>query len=217
MSNAIRPINHTAPYVRFDRTLREHNDERHSIIRTTPHPPERCEVMRDLLALITDLGPVDEPILVWGESAPGRLLVAQAIHESSPRCQASFVVVDCRAFLGSLDVELFGRPGVIERRPGAIEIADGGTLFIDEVSAAPLAVQAKLLDALESRLMVHDGDTAPQFPVDVRFIFGTGSGLSAQVSRGEVRSDLYRMMSTISVVVPPLGRGSNRENGNDEP
>jgi transcriptional regulator with GAF, ATPase, and Fis domain len=165
--------------------------------------------MRELFATLARLAPMDASALIHGETGTGKELVARAIHEASPRASGPFVVVDCAALPENLlDAELFGHTkgaftGAVAARAGAIEAAEGGSVFLDEIGELPMSMQPKLLRALESRTVRRVGETAHR-EVDVRFISATHRDLLRMVSAGEFREDLYFRLSVLPVTVPPL-------------
>jgi DNA-binding NtrC family response regulator len=165
--------------------------------------------MRELFAMLARVAPMNASVLVQGETGTGKELVARAIHDASPRAKAPFVVVDCAALPENLlDAELFGHTkgaftGAVSARPGAIEAAEGGTVFLDEIGELPIQMQPKLLRVLESRTIRRLGESAHR-NVDVRFISATHRDLLTMVSVGEFREDLYFRLSVIPVTVPPL-------------
>jgi transcriptional regulator with GAF, ATPase, and Fis domain len=169
----------------------------------------RSAAMRELFALLARLAPSDTSVLVQGETGTGKELVARALHDHSPRANGPFVVVDCAALPETLlETELFGHArgaftGATAAREGAIESADGGTVFLDEIGEVPLAVQPKLLRVLEARTVRRVGESLHR-KVDVRFVAATHRNLRAMVNAGAFREDLYFRLSVVPVVVPPL-------------
>jgi transcriptional regulator with GAF, ATPase, and Fis domain len=165
--------------------------------------------MRELFATLSRIAPMDASVLIHGETGTGKELVARAIHEESPRAQKPFVVVDCAALPENLlDAELFGHArgaftGAVGSRTGAIEAADGGTVFLDEIGELPIPMQPKLLRVLESRTVRRVGESSYR-TVDVRFISATHRDLLRMVGAGEFREDLFFRLSVIPVEVPPL-------------
>ncbi|MFY2562958.1 sigma 54-interacting transcriptional regulator [Corallococcus terminator] len=165
--------------------------------------------MRALFARLARLAVTDATVLIEGESGTGKELVAEALHQQSPRASGPFVVVDCGSIPSELvESELFGHEkgsftGATHERRGAFEAAQGGTLFLDEIGELPLAVQPRLLRALERRQVKRVGADAFR-PVDVRFIAATHRDLRAGVNRGEFREDLYFRLAVGMVAVPPL-------------
>lgn len=169
----------------------------------------RSKTMRELFALITRLAPTDSSILIQGETGTGKELVARSIHEASLRSSGPFVVVDCAALPENLlDTELFGHTkgaftGAMQSRAGAIESADGGTVFLDEIGELPITMQPKLLRVLEQRTVRRIGESTHR-PVNVRFVSATHRDLLSMVSRGEFREDLYFRLCVLPLRVPPL-------------
>jgi two-component system, NtrC family, response regulator GlrR len=165
--------------------------------------------MRELFATLSRLAPMDAPVLIHGETGTGKELVAQSIHDASPRASKPFVVVDCAALPENLlDAELFGHArgaftGAVGARPGAIEAAEGGTVFLDEIGELPISMQPKLLRVIESQTVRRVGETARR-QVDVRFISATHRDLLTMVNAGEFREDLYFRLAVLPVSVPPL-------------
>jgi two-component system, NtrC family, response regulator GlrR len=169
----------------------------------------RSAPMRELFAQLYRVAALDSTVLVLGETGTGKELVAKAIHEASPRAEKPFVVVDCGALAESLlEVELFGNAkgaytGALGARAGAIESADGGTVFLDEIGEMPLAMQPKLLRALEGRMVRRVGETQYR-SVNVRYIAATHRDLASMVNLGTFREDLYFRLSVVPLTVPPL-------------
>jgi len=165
--------------------------------------------MRVLFARLSKLAGTLATVLVEGESGTGKELIAEALHEHSPRRSKPFVVVDCGSIPSELvESELFGHEkgaftGATHERLGAFEAADGGTLFLDELGELPLAIQPRLLRALERRQVKRVGSNTFR-TVDVRFIAATHRDLRAQVNRGQFREDLYFRLAVAPVRVPPL-------------
>ncbi|MGC4078337.1 MAG: sigma-54 dependent transcriptional regulator [Rubrivivax sp.] len=149
------------------------------------------------------------PVLVHGESGTGKELVARAIHELSPRHAMPFVAVNCGAIPESLlEAEFFGYrrgafTGAVEDREGFFQAAQGGTLFLDEIGDLPLAMQSKLLRAVQERAVRPLG--APtELAVNVRIVSATHKDLAAEVHAGRFRQDLFYRLNVIEIVVPPL-------------
>jgi two-component system response regulator GlrR len=177
----------------------------------------RSTAMRELFATLSRVAAADSCVLIQGETGTGKELVANAIHEASSRATGPFVVVDCGALPENLlETELFGHArgaftGADSAREGAIEAADGGTVFLDEIGEIPLHVQPKLLRVLEARTIRRIGE-AQHRNVDVRFVAATHRNLRAMVNAGSFREDLYFRLSVLPVNVPPL-----RERAEDIP
>jgi DNA-binding NtrC family response regulator len=151
----------------------------------------------------------DGTVLIQGESGTGKELVARAVHEASARAEGPFVVVDCGALPESLlESELFGHArgaftGAGEARVGAVEAANGGTVFLDEIGELPLGMQPKLLRVLESRAVRRLGETQHR-AVDVRFISATHRDLREMVNNRAFREDLYFRLAVLPLRVPAL-------------
>jgi two-component system, NtrC family, response regulator GlrR len=166
-------------------------------------------VMRELFATLACVAATDSTALIFGETGTGKERVAEAIHEASARARAPFVIVDCAALPEQLlQSELFGHAkgaftGALAARPGAIESADGGTVFLDEIGELPLSMQPTLLRVLESRLVRRLGESAHR-SVDVRFLSATHRDLRSMVAAGAFREDLYFRLAVLPVSVPPL-------------
>jgi DNA-binding NtrC family response regulator len=164
-----------------------------------------CEVKR----LIERIAPSDKPVLILGESGTGKELVARAIHERSAVADRPLVVINCAALPESLlESELFGHEkgaftGAAEAKPGLFEIADGGTLFIDEFGELAGGLQAKLLRVLEDGSMRRIGSVKER-RVRVRLIAATNRDLSAEVAAGRFREDLFYRVNVLSITIPPL-------------
>jgi two-component system, NtrC family, response regulator GlrR len=169
----------------------------------------RSPRMRELFATLARVAKMDASVLIHGETGTGKELVARAIHDASPRAAKPFVVVDCAALPENLlDAELFGHTrgaftGAGSARTGAIEAADGGTVFLDEIGELPISMQPKLLRVLESRTVRRVGETMHR-SVDVRFLSATHRDLLTMVGANEFREDLYFRLAVIPVEVPAL-------------
>ena len=166
-------------------------------------------VMRNLVDLLKTVAPTNSTVLITGETGTGKELAARAIHQNSPRHAHRFVAINCGAIPETLlEAELFGHvrgafTGAIESRPGRIEQAQKGTLFLDEVSTMSAALQAKLLRVLQERELERIGDTR-QIKIDVRVVAATNSDLTQRVADGEFREDLFYRLNVIPVTLPPL-------------
>jgi DNA-binding NtrC family response regulator len=177
----------------------------------------RGKSARDLVALIEKVGPTDTTVLITGESGTGKELAARMVHEKSGRRGKPFIAVNCAALAETLlESELFGHEkgaftGAHERKPGRFELADGGTIFLDEIGEMSAALQAKLLRVLEERRLVRVGGVAP-IPVDVRVIAATNRNLKAMMQSGSFREDLFFRLNVFPIRMPPL-----RERSDDLP
>lgn len=190
---------------RENRELTQRLDRRYgfeSILHASPK-------MKRLIDLLKRIAPTDVTVLIQGESGTGKELVAQAIHQNSPRKRKPFVAVNCAALPETLvESELFGHvkgafTDAMKDRQGVFEYADGGTLFLDEVGDMPLSAQVKLLRVLQERTISRVGDNKP-IPVDVRVLSATNRDLGAAVERGEFRKDLYYRLKVCTADLPPL-------------
>ena len=166
-------------------------------------------VMENVFELIRQISPSNATVLITGKSGTGKELVARAIHQQSPRKNKPFIPIHCASLSPSLlESELFGHEkgsftGAIAQKKGKFEIADGGTIFLDEVNEIPLAMQVKLLRFLEMREFERVGGNKP-IQVDVRLLAASNSDLQALVREGEMREDLYFRLNVVRVELPPL-------------
>jgi DNA-binding NtrC family response regulator len=165
--------------------------------------------MKRMLELARRVAEVDSTVLILGESGVGKERVARLIHESSPRAAAPLLALNCAALSETLlDTELFGHArgaftGAVRERPGLLEAAGGGTLFLDEVGELPLAVQAKLLRALQERRVRRVGENRDR-PIHLRLVAATHRDLSEELKAGRFRKDLYYRLRVVELRVPPL-------------
>jgi two-component system, NtrC family, response regulator AtoC len=171
--------------------------------------PGRSVRMRALFDFLKALGDSDSTVLITGESGTGKEVTATLVHESSRRRLRPFVPVSCALFSETLiESELFGHErgaftGAIKDRPGRFELADGGTLFLDDIDDVPLSMQVKLLRVLQNRTIERLGGTRP-IPVNVRVIAGTKRDLRQLVADGRFREDLFYRLNVLPVTLPPL-------------
>jgi len=185
--------------------LKEEVDKRYRFEKMVGISPE----MLELFSVISQISENDSTILIYGESGTGKELVARAIHNLSKRSNNLFVPVNCAAIPENLlESELFGHErgsftGAVEKKLGKFEIADGGTLFLDEVSSLPLAMQAKLLRALQEKEIERVGGQHP-IPVDARIVSATNINLLEAVKKNEFRNDLYYRLNVIPINISPL-------------
>jgi len=169
----------------------------------------RSIAMREIFGLLERLSATDATMLLGGETGTGKDVLARSIHAASGRAEGPFIVVDCGAVVGTLiESELFGHErgaftGASARREGAFELADSGTLFLDEVGELPLDLQPKLLRVLEERRFRRVGGNR-EISVDVRIIAASKRNLEMEVARGKFREDLYFRLAVVPITVPPL-------------
>jgi PAS domain S-box-containing protein len=165
--------------------------------------------LHGVLSRLTKVAPTDSSVLVSGETGTGKELVARAIHKRSRRSQRAFVSVNCAALAPSLiSSELFGHEkgaftGAMQRRLGRFELANGGTIFLDEIGELPLDTQVALLRVLQEREFERVGGTQP-VKIDVRVIAATNRDLEAAVANGTFRPDLYYRLNVFPIQIPPL-------------
>jgi two-component system, NtrC family, response regulator AtoC len=158
---------------------------------------------------VGQVAPAPTTVLITGETGVGKEVVARAIHANSGRGDAAFVAVNCAAIPGELlEAELFGAErgaytGAVKDRPGKFEMADGGTIFLDEIGDMPLAMQAKLLRVLEDHTVERLGSGVPR-KVDVRVVAATHQDIAARVAGGDFREDLYYRINVFPIHLPPL-------------
>src|ERR1700677_1447372 len=169
----------------------------------------KSSVLRGLLQMVETVAGGDSTVLLLGETGTGKELIARAIHSHSPRKARPFVKLNCAAIpTGLLESELFGHErgsftGAIAQKIGRLELADRGTLFLDEVGDIPIEIQPKLLRALQEREFERLGSTRT-IRVDVRLVAATHHDLARMVADKQFRSDLYYRVNVIPIHVPPL-------------
>jgi len=165
--------------------------------------------MQRVYQFISKIAPTDATVLIGGESGTGKELAARAIHRNSKRAQKAFMAVNCAALTESLlESELFGHErgaftGAIAQKKGRLEIADGGTVFLDEIGELTPTLQVKLLRVLQEREFERVGGMVT-IKVDVRVIAATNKNLEEAMARGEFRHDLYYRLNVVSLDMPPL-------------
>src|SRR6185369_1427498 len=185
--------------------LHERLDERFNIEGIIGTSAKLKEVI-DKMRLVA---PSRATILIEGESGTGKELVAQAVHQSSPRARAPFIAVHCAALSENLlESEIFGHErgaftGAVERRIGRFEAADTGTLFLDEIGEISPAIQAKLLRFLETKAIERVGGSKP-IDLDVRLVAATNRTLEQLVREGKFREDLFFRLNVVRITMPPL-------------
>jgi transcriptional regulator with PAS, ATPase and Fis domain len=165
--------------------------------------------IREILDVIQQVGPTDITVLISGESGVGKEVVAKAVHAASARARKPLITVNSGAIPeGIIESELFGHErgsftGASEQRKGYFELADGGTIFLDEIGELPLAAQVKFLRVLENGEYLRVGSPVPR-KVDVRVIAATNKDLESEVRHGRFRQDLYFRLRSVNLVIPPL-------------
>ncbi len=165
--------------------------------------------MRKIYTIVEKIAPTDVSVLIEGESGTGKELVAAALHEKSKRNKRPFVIFDCSAVAENLiESELFGHEkgsftGATGMRQGAFELADGGTIFLDEIGELGKELQPKLLRVLESRTVKRVGGDR-HLNVDVRVVAATNRNLEAEVKKGDFREDLYYRLNVAPIYLPPV-------------
>jgi len=173
------------------------------------------QAMQQVFSAITKVAATSATVLITGESGTGKELVARAIHYSSPRALAAFVPISCAAIPeGLLESELFGHvkgafTGASETRAGFLQTAEGGTVFLDEISSTSLSTQVKLLRVLQEKEVCMVGSTHARH-VDIRVLAATNKDLLSLVKKDAFREDLYFRLNVLTIDVPPLrGRGDD--------
>jgi len=169
----------------------------------------RSKKMQEVMSLISMVAPSSASVLLTGESGTGKELAARTIHQLSPRAAGPFVAVNCAAIPETLmESEIFGHEkgaftGAQERRVGCFELADGGTLLLDEIAEMPIGTQAKLLRVLEDSKVRRLGSKS-EVSVDVRVLAATNKNPEEAVAKGQLRNDLYFRLNVVRLAMPPL-------------
>ena len=169
----------------------------------------RSQKMKDVLETVAMVAPTEASVLILGESGTGKELIANALHQGSNRTDKRFIKVNCAALPETLlESELFGHEkgaftGAVGRRPGRFELADGGTIFLDEIAEMTLATQAKLLRVLQEREFEPLGSTKT-VKVDIRIIAASNKILGEEVKKGTFREDLFYRLNVVPINLPPL-------------
>ncbi|MFY9618652.1 MAG: sigma-54 dependent transcriptional regulator [Pyrinomonadaceae bacterium] len=169
----------------------------------------RSDIMQEVFRVVEQVAPARSTVLITGESGTGKELIAKAIHEASPRAGRAFVTVNSSNIPSELlESELFGHTrgaftGAIAAKKGLFEVADGGSIFLDEIGDIPPETQVRLLRVIQEREFTPLGDTTPR-RVDVRIIAATNIDLKEAVRQGVFREDLYYRLSVVPIELPPL-------------
>lgn len=169
----------------------------------------RSPLMKAVLEMVATVAPTEASVLILGESGTGKELIANALHQGSNRSDKRFIKVNCAALPETLlESELFGHEkgaftGAVGRRPGRFELADGGTIFLDEIGEMTPATQAKLLRVLQEREFEPLGSTRT-VKVDIRIIAASNKVLQDEVAKGTFRDDLFYRLNVITITLPPL-------------
>ena len=186
----------------------QHHD-RHQSQRRFEQLIGNSPALESVLAHVERVAPTDSTVLLQGETGTGKELIARAIHNISSRCGRPYIKLNCAAIpFDLLESELFGHEkggftGAIAQKIGRFEMADKGTLFLDEVGDIPLALQSKLLRVLQEQEFERLGSTRTH-QVDVRLLAATNRDLAEMMKRGEFRSDLYYRLNVFPITLPPL-------------
>jgi DNA-binding NtrC family response regulator len=169
----------------------------------------RSDVMQEVFRLVEQVAPARSTVLITGESGTGKELIAKAIHEASPRVGKQFVTVNSSNIPTELlESELFGHTrgaftGAVAAKKGLFEVADGGSIFLDEIGDIPPETQVRLLRVIQEREFTPLGDTGPR-RVDVRIVAATNIDLKEAVKQGTFREDLYYRLAVVPIELPPL-------------
>ncbi len=194
------------------RRLRLENLQLREILKKKQEVPfivGKSTAMTKVQKTVLQIAPSDINVLITGESGTGKELIARAIHNLSPRSENRFVAFNCGSFTEELMAnELFGHEkdaftGATKAKSGLIKVADGGTVFLDEIGDMPLSMQVKLLRVIQEREVLPVGGENP-VPVDIRFIAATHRDLKEDVAKGHFRQDLYYRLNVITIHAPPL-------------
>ncbi len=174
-----------------------------------------CPAMQEVFRKVHKVATTDISVLITGETGTGKELIALELHRRSARAKGPFIIINCGAIPENLlESELFGHvkgafTGAVQNRPGKFHAASGGTLFLDEIGEMPLALQVKILRALQEKVVVRVGETRGE-SVDIRVLAATNRNLDTEIKAGRFREDLYYRLNVINLHLPPL-----RERGDD--
>jgi DNA-binding NtrC family response regulator len=197
--------------VRENRVLQKRIDS----IKTIPNMQGEHPKMKEVFRVVAKIAPSSSTVLIVGESGTGKELIARAIHEGSPRRDKAFMAINCAAIPDTLiESELFGHEkgsftGANAREMGIFEASEGGTVFLDEIGEMNVAMQAKLLRAIQEKEIRRVGGKV-NIPLDVRIVSATNKELEQEIKKGSFREDLFYRLNVIRINLPPL-----RERGSD--
>jgi DNA-binding NtrC family response regulator len=191
--------------VEENRSLREALGKKYEFSNIVAHSSK----MQEILGLVARVAPTNSTVLLGGESGVGKDLIARAIHQHSRRAQGPFVKINCTAIPENLlESELFGYEkgaftGAVNSKPGRFELADKGTIFLDEIGDVPPAIQVKLLNVIQDRQFERLGGTKT-IKVDIRLVAATNRDLRAALEQGTFREDLYYRLNVVPISISPL-------------
>jgi len=189
--------------------LERENEQLKSEVRVQFEMIGESAAMQEVYRFVAKVAPTESNVLIEGESGTGKELVARAIHRHSARADRPFIAINCAAITETLlESELFGHEkgaftGAAAQKKGYIEVADGGTVFLDEIGELALALQAKLLRVLQERELVRVGGTKP-IKVDIRILAATNRGLAHLAKEGKFREDLFYRLNVLACKIPSL-------------
>jgi len=169
----------------------------------------KSQALQDVLVMVERVAPLITTVLITGASGTGKELIAQAIHKKSPFAGKRFVPINCGAIPENLiESELFGHvrgafTGALRDKKGLFKVAEGGTIFLDEIVSVPLNLQVKLLRAIDQKEILPVGSTNPEV-IDVRIVAATNKNLANEVEEGNFREDLYYRLNVVGINIPPL-------------
>ncbi len=169
----------------------------------------KSQALRDVLEMVARVAPLVSTVLITGASGTGKELIARALHSKSLRAEKRFVPINCAAIPENLiESELFGHvkgsfTGALRDKEGLFKVAEGGTIFLDEIVSIPINLQVKLLRAIEQKEILAVGSTNPEI-IDVRIVAATNKNLANEVEAGNFREDLYYRLNVVGIMIPPL-------------